>query len=101
MTTCKQCGLPVSWVKEQGKWKCRNPNGSDHWDLCSQTRTKRALREGIPFKEKHGHGVRHEGRKKYMHRSAPQIVGKKYTPSCDACAIPPWETCACSERLAT
>ena len=28
------------------------------------------------------------------------VVGKKYTPSCGECFTPPWESCACSERLA-
>lgn len=99
MKPCTKCGLPVVWVKEQGKRKCRNPNGSDHWDLCSQERTKRALRDGIPFKEKRGHGVLHEGKKKYMGMRAPRARGAKYKPSCGKCSIPPWEICPCSALL--
>ena len=36
---CKKCGLPLAWkTLENGKWCPTNPDGSDHWDLCSATR---------------------------------------------------------------
>lgn len=93
---CKQgCGLPVQWVKDGRRWKCLNADGSDHWDLCSKTRTAVALRDGKPFEEQRadgasGAGVVHQGKKKYMAMSAP--TERKELPTCAGC-VPPWEVC--------
>lgn len=39
---CKKCGLPLAWkTLPSGKWCPTNPDGSDHWDLCSATRNAR------------------------------------------------------------
>jgi hypothetical protein len=99
VSACKQCGLSVRWVKAGRRWKCLNPDGSDHWDLCSKTRTQRALAEGTPFQAYDGEGVTWQEKDRYMHRQAEPITGEKYTPSC-GCDVPPWEECACSARLA-
>ena len=41
MPVCKKCNLPISFKKiASGKWCPTNPDGSDHWDLCSETRFK-------------------------------------------------------------
>lgn len=78
---CKKCRLPVKWVLEQSKWKCRDPNGKDHWDTCSKERTKRANREGAAFKDENGSGVRWQGKKRYnqqfnkdVHRTGPADI---------------------------
>lgn len=90
-TICKQgCGLSVVWMKAGTRWKCLNQDGTDHWDLCSQTRTAIALRDGKPFVEPNASGVIHQKRKKYMAMHAPAV--KKEIPTCAAC-VPPWETC--------
>lgn len=100
MTTCKQCGLEVRWVKIEGKWSCHNADGSDHWDLCSKTRFEKVRSEGKLFQVISGkdnitaEGYRSGRKTQYtMLRPAKSIKGKNYIdPHCD-CGIPPWETC--------
>ena len=81
---CNQCGLPVRWVKEQGRWQCFNANGTVHWDTCSKERTRRANREGRAFKDQNGEGVRWRGKKRYNHQFNEVVhrTGPK--------DIPPW-----------
>jgi hypothetical protein len=109
MSACKNgCGLEVRWVQDdtrktkRGKprWRCLNPDGTDHWDLCSKTRTALAKAEGRPFEHHDGEGVHWRKKDRYMHRQAKSVVGANYVPSCGECNVPPWERCACSERLA-
>lgn len=77
MAACKQgCGLPVKWVKDGKRWKCLNADGTDHWDRCSEARTARVKREGVPFKDAQGEGFVFEGKKKYFHMMARTKYGK-------------------------
>ena len=39
MKLCAKCHLPLAFKQlESGKWCPTNPDGSDHWDLCRETR---------------------------------------------------------------
>jgi len=83
MSVCKQgCGLPVRWVQDGKKkdgtprWKCLNEDGTDHWDRCSEARTKRVMTEGTPFKDAQGEGFIFNGKKKYFHMVARTTFGK-------------------------
>ena len=96
MSACKQCGLPIRWEKDGERWKCLNPDGSDHWDRCSEERTKRALREGTPFEDRVGDGVVYNEKKRYMHIGCDSIRGPRYRPDGCNCGRPPWELCATS-----
>ena len=40
MSECRKCGLPLKFVRRNGKWWPANPDGSDHWDLCKRTQRK-------------------------------------------------------------
>ena len=55
--------MPVRWVNEGSRWKCLNEDGTDHWDRCSEARTKRVMAEGIPFKDENGEGFIFGGKK--------------------------------------
>lgn len=77
MSACKQgCGLNVNWVKDGARWKCLNDDGTDHWDRCSEARTKRVMKEGVPFKDEKGEGFIFGGKKKYFHMVASTHHGK-------------------------
>lgn len=76
MRPCGKCGLNVQWVRSGTKpdgnprWKCVNPDGTEHWDTCSQERTRRVKAEGTPFTDEHGDGYIYNGKKVYMHMVA-------------------------------
>jgi len=77
VATCKHgCGLPVRWIKATGGWKCLNEDGTDHWDRCSEARTKRVMAEGVPFKDPQGEGFIFDGKKKYFQMMARTEFGK-------------------------
>lgn len=76
MSACKYCDAPIAWNRVAGNWKPTNADGSPH--LCS-------AKVRIPDVNQ---------------ISADPIRGPRYVPSCGKCDVPPWETCACSERLA-
>ena len=97
MNACPQCGLPVFWRQENGKWLCRNPDGSDHWDACSQARFERIKAEGEFFA-----GPLEEGYKTRRKKSGVQFtrltakdeaIGERYKPDGCDCGLPPWELC--------
>lgn len=100
---CGQCGLEIKWKRINGRWHCHNPDGTDHWDLCSQTRFARIKSEGSPYNEKDKHGryeigYRHkEYGRKAVERGGTIITGKKYKPvkHRDGCRVTPWEHCDC------
>lgn len=80
MAVCKQgCGIEIDWRKQSGsgRWQAFNA-GTDtqHWDSCSQARTARVKREGVPFKDEKGDGYIFEGKKKYFHMVAKTSGGK-------------------------
>jgi hypothetical protein len=78
VSVCKQgCGLPVDWRKnDKGAWKCYNAGTmTDHWDACSQERTRLVQKHGKPFKDKQGEGYIYEGKKKYFHMVAETKFG--------------------------
>lgn len=102
---CKQCGGTITFRKlPNGKWCPTEPNGSDHFDVCSQRRTETFMREGKRFE-----GVRMDGQivsgyrignefRAHHRTTGKSITGKLYKPiECAApCGLPPWEICACS-----
>lgn len=47
--SCLKCGLPLSFKKLlNGKWYPTNPDGSEHWDLCSKTYLKISGKNKLP-----------------------------------------------------
>jgi hypothetical protein len=76
MKACRYCESPIQWGCRAGQWLPLNSDGSQHY--CTGRRR-------LP-------DVNHVG--------GEAITGARYTPSCGGCDIPPWEICACSERLA-
>ena len=93
MSTCKACGYPVKWTKTDERWHCRNPDGTDHWDLCSKLRWMQVKATGERFETKSESGYKTKTGKKFDHKAAKTITGSLYTPdSCD-CGLPPWDVC--------
>ncbi len=103
MSACKQCGLDVVWKKDpkSGHLQCFNPDGSVHWDRCSQARTARIKATGTPFSEKRG-GLLHEGYRTPFKKSGElltryegiTIQGPKFRThtACHHCVLA-WELC--------
>lgn len=102
MKKCAKCGLEVKWVMVGKRWFCKNPDESDHWDLCSKYTFDKIKSEGTPYHDKHGKeyskGYDHKtfGRKSYE-RGGTWTHGKQYKPihHKTECQIPPWEDCDC------
>lgn len=93
MTTCKKCSLEIIWKKTGDRWTCLNPDGSDHWDACSEARTKLIQAEGISFSDEKGSGFLHRGKRHYMTGHGKVTLASDYClPVCD-CKNPPWEDC--------
>lgn len=109
MSRCKACDLDVVWKKRPdgpgGKmaWQCFNPDGSVHWDKCSQEKFKRIQRTGHRFE-----GTRQEGYLTDLKPSGVQLTLERApivrspvrpTGKCRDCC-PPWEVCAeCPDKL--
>ena len=84
MSACRKCGLPLAFKRmPNGKLRPTNPDGSDHWDLCSQTRWKASGRKNVEF------GARTKGKVK----KADHYV---YSGS-----VPPWDESLGEFRLFT
>lgn len=79
--TCSKCGLPIRWLLVAGRSQCLNPDGTVHWDKCSQERTARVKRDGKPFKDDEGEGYIYDGKKHYFHRVAATAFGKPVKPT--------------------
>lgn len=98
MSPCKQCDAPIQWVQIDGRWHCHNPDGSDHWDRCSQLRFERIKRTGEYFETKKGDkGYRTPLKRsgvQYVQQTSGMIKGKrsKALGQCRQC-VPAWETC--------
>ena len=107
MSVCKHCRGDVKWVKTD-RWYCQNPDGSDHWDLCSQRKLEHFQKHGKWFSQKKGteEGLKLEMKDalpnksgkgfktvQMLHRATKLIVGSKYVPSGCDCGLPPWELC--------
>lgn len=103
MSTCGQCGSTVVWLRDGDRKKCENPDGSDHWDRCSQLRFERVKRTGEFFT-----GTRTNSEEMKLHvegyrspfktqltliRLDKLIKGKKWKPDGCDCGLPPWELC--------
>lgn len=86
--TCKKCKLPLSFVMISGKLHPRNPDGSDHFDLCSATRTAAAIKRGVGFTDDQGSGFIVDGKKMHMIMPSKTITGKYYVKSTDTSV--PW-----------
>ena len=106
MSTCKQCGLSVTWKEVDGKWLCWNAGTeTDHWDSCSQARFERIKREGQFFSDELAEGYYTDLKRsgvQYTRLTAKAKPGRpKVINTCDNC-VPPWETCpnGCSIEFA-
>ena len=109
---CKQCGAPVRWVRIDGRWHCHNPDGGDHWDLCSKLRFERIKREGEHFAERREYefveGYRYKDAEHRMREQLVRIEAKKRPAqksvlaaiqACKQC-VPPWQECLmCPSQL--
>ena|SRR3990167_7749030 len=112
MSECKRCGHEVRWVKEGKELRCLNPDGADHWDLCSALRWKRIVAAGGRFVQEFADGPveRISGyESQEFGRNLDQIdmrviVGPDYRVSglCKHC-VPPWEVCpnGCPDAIST
>lgn len=97
MSNCKECGSEVNWVKVARRWFCHNPDGSDHWDLCSKLKTERIKRTGEYIEIEEDKAYLTAFKKSgihYMEQHANVARGKKFKKSrgCKQC-VPPWEIC--------
>jgi hypothetical protein len=88
-----QCSSKVLWKQENGTWRCENPDGSDHWDLCSQERWKKISKRGKRFIKEDRSGYKFNGKEKLDWMKSREIVGEDYKESGCNCDIPPWEAC--------
>ena len=102
MSTCKKCGSKVVWVLVGGRFTCQNPDGSDHWDMCSKIIFEDVKKQGKHFIECRGmeivHGYRSKkyGEKAYL-REGTHTTGKGYKPVAhkEGCNVLPWDDCQC------
>lgn len=100
MTTCNQCGLPVTWKRVKGRMQCYNPDGTVHWDRCSAERFAAVKRDGRFFTRAGAdgrpvaEGYATKDRVQYtMLRPDTPTTGKHYRPDGCTCGLPPWEVC--------
>lgn len=104
MTECKKCGVQVVWVKRD-RWYCENPDGTDHWDLCSKLRMEGFRANGEFFSAKRGNakvkGYKLGHREQLVEIKSKAIVGKNYKPDGCSCGLPPWSLCKqeCSHAI--
>lgn len=106
MSACKQCGAPVLWRKDGGRWQCYDPDGTTvHWARCSQLRFERIKREGehferstsdetiegYAFRDREGWAREQLVRIDTKPKRAPAKLGKAIK-SCRQC-VPAWEQC--------
>lgn len=99
MTNCQDCGLLVQWVRKGRRWHCHNPDGTDHWDLCSKMKWKQVQATGQKFTDQKtddglisGFANSIHGTKLSRH-SKPHKGPSRLTGQCKAC-VPPWEVCS-------
>lgn len=95
MSICTKCGLEIKWVIIGKRWHCHNPDGDDHWDLCSQTRTAKIIATGEHFSSKYEEGYKTPLRKSgvFITRQTAKTKNKTInTAGCNYCVLP-WETC--------
>ena len=95
MKPCKSCGAMVRWTKEGKRWYCYNPDGSDHWDLCSKNRWKQVVMTGERFETPTESGyssVKHGTKFDHLCKTPP-IRGNGYKLDSCTCGLPPWELC--------
>ena len=88
MSECVKCGNEIKWENINGKWICYNPDGTEHWDLCSEYRTREVIKKGKAFVDKAGSGYIYNEKKKYMLKRS-KVIGK--VKSTYDGLIPPWE----------
>lgn len=102
-TTCEKCGNKIEWLKEGKKWFCRNPDGTDHWDLCTQSINDHYKNNGSVYSQKikkeTEHGFMVAGVKRKFSTSGITIKGKGYRPVMHngSCHALPWEECRCGK----
>lgn len=97
MATCKECGSEVWWHKvgSPRKIQCFNPDGTIHWDKCSQLRFERIRRTGEHFQHKSAEGYKTAFKKSgvQLTMESAGFVGPKIDEKgCKRC-VPPWEHC--------
>lgn len=111
MGICKKCSSRVDWKKIGKRWFCFNAGtDTDHWDICSKTRTARIVRTGLPFIEDtasdHIEGYKTDLKPSgelLMLQAHISITGENYKQSgdCAECCSP-WEICGwpCPDSIA-
>lgn len=100
MATCQACGGELRWVRIGDRWHGQNPDGSDHWDLCSQRKLQHFQKHGTEFANERERGLKVPTKQalngktvQMLERVAKVIKGKHYKPSACSCGLPPWESC--------
>lgn len=48
----------MRWVRIGERWHGQNPDGSDHWDLCSQRKLQHFQTHGTEFANKQERGLK-------------------------------------------
>ena len=96
MSICKACGASITWKRISGKWSCLNPDGVDHWDLCSKLKFERIKATGKYFDvgdKGYFTDLKPSG-VQYTEQHSQIMQGDLYKPSGDcAGCCPPWEVC--------
>ena len=96
---CKTCGAPIKWVKIGERWHCHNPDGTDHWDLCSKRKWDQVVATGRKFAHGNNKGYADSihGTKYYMKEGGKTENRNKKLPRCNChlppLNIPPWDDC--------
>ena len=55
MAICTKCGSPLKFRQmASGRWCPRNPDGTDHWDLCKALQSKAGGRPKVVFHARTG-----------------------------------------------
>ena len=104
MIRCRACDSLIAFKRlPNGKFCPTEPDGSDHFDHCSERRFARLKRDGERVEVSDQKGLVHSGYalddvyKKDFERG-DVIVGANYVPCPVECPIPPWKDCPCPHR---
>lgn len=96
MATCKACGSEITFRRLPNGKQCPvELDGSDHFDKCSERKTKVVMEYGKPFEDRAGNGFIYGGKRIYHMIRGPTITGPAYKAKEHVCGVLPWESCNC------
>ncbi len=106
MPNCNLCGYPIAFARlANGKLCPTEPDGSSHFDKCSQRRAVIVKRYGKHFTRtgaasetgnEREEGYKYRGKDKYVQLDGVLIRGAEYRPPTHECPTPPWDECRCA-----